>query len=100
MDSSETVAPESVAAVSIARGKAIFETRHCTRCHIAPEYTSPATYDVGLKNEFGFAKFNPPSLRGVGQHADELFHDNRTSRSATFRSISSISWMKTCPTAM
>jgi YVTN family beta-propeller protein len=71
VDVSNDVAPESVA-----RGKAIFETRHCTRCHVPPEYTSSATYDVGLKDEFEYAKFNPPSLRGVGQR-DELFHDNR-----------------------
>jgi YVTN family beta-propeller protein len=71
-----SIAAVSVAAVSIARGKALFETRHCMRCHVPPEYTSSATYDVGLKDEFDFSKFNPPSLRGVGQR-DELFHDNR-----------------------
>ena len=71
VDVSENVEPES-----LARGKAVFETRHCTRCHVPPEYTSSATYDVGLKDEFDYAKFNPPSLRGVGQR-DELFHDNR-----------------------
>jgi YVTN family beta-propeller protein len=61
---------------SIARGRALFEARQCTRCHVPPEYTSAATYDVGLKDEFDGSKFNPPSLRGVGQR-DRLFHDNR-----------------------
>ena len=58
------------------RGKALFEAKHCNRCHAPPEYTSPATYDVGLKDELDYSKFNPPSLRGVGQR-DDLFHDNR-----------------------
>lgn len=71
VDCSENVEPDS-----IAHGKSLFETRRCTRCHVPPEYTSSATYDVGLKDEFDYSKFNPPSLRGVGQR-DELFHDNR-----------------------
>jgi cytochrome c peroxidase len=58
------------------RGRAIFIDRHCDRCHTPPEYTSDATYDVGLKDEFNYSKFNPPSLRGVSQR-DALFHDNR-----------------------
>ena len=39
---------------------------------------SDATYDVGLKDEFDYVKFNPPALRGVSQR-DALFHDNRAS---------------------
>jgi hypothetical protein len=31
---------------------------------------------VGLRDELGETRFNPPSLRGVGQR-DRLFHDNR-----------------------
>ncbi len=61
---------------AIARGKSIFESQRCARCHAPPEYTSDATYDVGLKDEFDNSLFNPPSLRGVG-HRDRLFHDNR-----------------------
>jgi len=76
IDCAGNVDPESAAAASIARGKVLFETRHCTRCHVPPEYTSPATFDVSLKDEAGYSKFNPPSLRGVSQR-DELFHDNR-----------------------
>jgi DNA-binding beta-propeller fold protein YncE len=66
-------APDEAA---IHRGGAIFAARRCDRCHTPPEYTSEATYDVGLKDEFNYSKFNPPSLRGVSQR-DALFHDNR-----------------------
>jgi YVTN family beta-propeller protein len=62
--------------VAIARGKSVFESQRCARCHALPEYTSDATYDVGLKDEFDNSLFNPPSLHGVG-HRDRLFHDNR-----------------------
>jgi YVTN family beta-propeller protein len=72
--------PPSAAAerdqAAIKRGRHIFKTRHCDRCHTPPDYTSNATYDVGLKDEFNYRKFNPPSLRGVSQR-DALFHDNR-----------------------
>jgi cytochrome c peroxidase len=33
-------------------------------------------YDVGLRDEQGIVKFNPPSLRGVG-HGVAFFHDAR-----------------------
>jgi YVTN family beta-propeller protein len=61
---------------AIKRGREIFAARQCGRCHTPPDYTSEGTYDVGLKDQFNYAKFNPPSLRGVGQR-DALFHDNR-----------------------
>jgi len=61
---------------AIKRGREIFAERQCIRCHTPPEYTSEATYDVGLKDQFNYSKFNPPSLRGVSQR-DALFHDNR-----------------------
>jgi len=61
---------------AVARGKAVFESQRCSRCHAPPEYTSAATYDVGLKDESGNSLFNPPSLRGV-RHLVRLFHDNR-----------------------
>ncbi len=62
--------------VSIERGRAVFERERCHRCHAPPSYTTTATYDVGLKDELGQSKFNPPALRGVSQR-DALFHDNR-----------------------
>jgi cytochrome c peroxidase len=39
----------------------------------------PKTYDVGLPDEHGRARFNPPSLRGVGQR-DAFLHDGRAKR--------------------
>jgi len=57
---------------SIVRGRQLFISLDCRRCHTPPLYTSPETYDVGL----GGSKVNPPSLRGVTQRR-RLFHDNR-----------------------
>jgi mono/diheme cytochrome c family protein len=61
---------------AVARGQEVFHRERCHRCHAPPHYTTPATYDVGLKDELGQTRFNPPSLRGVSQR-DALFHDNR-----------------------
>ena len=61
---------------SLERGRGVFEREGCSRCHAPPTYTSPGRYDVGLRDELGETRFNPPSLRGVGQR-DRLFHDNR-----------------------
>ena len=36
----------------------------------------PRTYSVGIEDEHGIAKFNPPSLRGLTQRR-KYFHDNR-----------------------
>lgn len=63
----------------IERGRRVFERQRCNQCHIGPlTYTSHDAYDVGLADERGQAKFNPPSLRGVSQQR-RLFHDNRAS---------------------
>ncbi|HND54234.1 MAG TPA: cytochrome c peroxidase, partial [Pirellulaceae bacterium] len=63
--------------VRIERGKRLFDRLDCGRCHIPPlVYTSHEAYDVGLSDEAGLKKFNPPSLRGVGQ-GRRFFHDNR-----------------------
>jgi cytochrome c peroxidase len=59
-----------------ARGRALFGKLGCARCHAPPTYTTPHTYDVGLADEVGNKRFNPPSLRGVSQRAP-YFHDNR-----------------------
>ncbi len=61
---------------AFARGQAVFNREKCADCHAAPAYTSPRTYDVGLRDEAGGTRFNPPSLRGVSQ-AGACFHDNR-----------------------
>jgi cytochrome c peroxidase len=61
----------------VERGRRVFEAHGCVRCHIAPlTYSSHGTHDVGLADERGARKFNPPSLRGVG-HGRRFFHDNR-----------------------
>ena len=57
---------------SVDRGRQLFTSLDCQRCHTPPLYTSPDSYDVGL----GRSKTNPPSLRGVAQRR-RLFHDNR-----------------------
>jgi cytochrome c peroxidase len=61
---------------AVMRGRQIFQARKCATCHIPPEYTSPEQYDVGLADELGVRRFNPPSLRGVSQR-DALLHDGR-----------------------
>lgn len=59
------------------RGQQMFARNRCASCHVPSlTFTSPAAYDVGLVDELGRDKFNPPSLRGVGQ-GYRYFHDNR-----------------------
>jgi DNA-binding beta-propeller fold protein YncE len=61
----------------VERGRKLFHERGCIRCHIAPlTYSSHDVHDVGFADERGLRKFNPPSLRGVGQ-GEYFFHDNR-----------------------
>lgn len=61
----------------LARGEKLFGELGCIQCHIPPRtYTSHGVVDVGLSDELGQRKFNPPSLRGVSQNA-RFFHDNR-----------------------
>ncbi len=59
-----------------ARGALVFEAAGCATCHQPPAYTSAGSYDVGLSDELGNDRFNPPSLRGV-RWRSALFHDNR-----------------------
>jgi cytochrome c peroxidase len=61
---------------AVKRGRRVFERQGCAVCHAPPTYTSPRTYNVGLKDEAGKTAFNPPSLRGVSQ-AGPYFHDSR-----------------------
>ena len=58
------------------RGRTIFRDRGCTQCHSIFNGSSNGRFDVGLRDESGWTRFNPPSLRGVGQR-DAFFHDNR-----------------------
>src|SRR5262249_11144077 len=64
---------------AVARGREVFRARECAECHAPPEYTSPGRFDVGLADEVGNRKFNPPSLRGVGGR-EPLLHDGRAER--------------------
>lgn len=66
-----------------AAGQKLFDELGCRNCHPPPSYTSPGVFDVGMSDEHGRHKFNPPSLRGVGQR-DRYFHDNRA---ATLHSV-------------
>jgi len=58
----------------IARGKQVFSSSKCAECHAPPLYTTPRTYDVGLRDKEGNVQFNPPPLVGVGQRGPFL-HD-------------------------
>ena len=60
----------------VARGEELFGALQCVRCHKPPAFTTPNTYDVGLEDKEGGRRFNPPTLRGVGQRGP-YFHDNR-----------------------
>jgi hypothetical protein len=63
--------------VRVERGRTIFYERGCSHCHIPPlTYSAHETYDVGFADERGQRRFNPPSLRGVGQ-GYRFLHDNR-----------------------
>ncbi len=73
------VARGTVDAAAVARGRRIFREEGCIECHSPPTYTSPDTYDVGLKDESGNQRFNPPTLRGVSQR-DRWLHDGRAAR--------------------
>jgi DNA-binding beta-propeller fold protein YncE len=61
---------------AVARGRAVFRSQGCATCHAPPSYTMTGRYDVGLADEAGNRKFNPPSLRGVGRRGPFL-HDGR-----------------------
>lgn len=68
------------------RGRAVFEHQGCGACHVPPlTYTSHPAFDVGLSDEKGMSKFNPPSLRGVGQNSAFLHDGRAASLEAVFR---------------
>jgi YVTN family beta-propeller protein len=69
-------AREASDAEAFKRGRRVFARQKCATCHAPPTYTSPKTYDVGLRDELGGSHFNPPSLRGLSQ-AGPYFHDGR-----------------------
>ncbi len=64
-------------AEQIDRGEQVFRRQGCATCHVPPlTYTTDAVFDVGLRDEAGLEKFNPPTLRGVS-HRRHFFHDQR-----------------------
>ncbi|MBL8850504.1 MAG: hypothetical protein JNG89_12560 [Planctomycetaceae bacterium] len=71
----ETVSPDDERLV--VRGREVFNGSGCAACHVPPlTFTSDQVVEVGLSDEEGATKFNPPSLRGVSQQG-RLFHDGR-----------------------
>ena len=72
------LSPDAEAQSAIERGRVGFNRRGCNSCHVPPTYTASRTFDVGLEDELKSRRFNPPSLRGVGQRT-ALFHDGRSS---------------------
>ena len=59
------------------RGQRLFEKRGCARCHQPDSHTtSSETYDVGVIDEVGERRFNPPSLEGL-THRKAFLHDAR-----------------------
>jgi DNA-binding beta-propeller fold protein YncE len=69
--------PPSPPAEGVERGAAVFRAEGCVECHKPPSFTSPGTFDVGLADEQGRRRFNPPSLLGVG-HRSAFLHDGRS----------------------
>jgi YVTN family beta-propeller protein len=61
---------------AIRRGSVLFEKHNCLQCHRPPIYSSKSVFDVGIHDEVGQKKFNPPSLLGVSQRGP-YFHDGR-----------------------
>ncbi len=61
---------------TIRKGRQLFESLGCVECHRGETHTSAEVYDVGLRDERGNTRFNPPSLRGVGYRRG-WFHDKR-----------------------
>ncbi len=72
------VSAERAVDAAAIRGRELFLHRKCDACHTPPEYTSPERFDVGLIDEVGNRRFNPPSLRGVSRR-EPLLHDGRAS---------------------
>ena len=61
----------------IQAGRELFAGLGCRECHVPPQtFTVDRTFDVGITDEAGLKKFNPPSLRGLSQR-ERFFHDGR-----------------------
>lgn len=60
----------------VSEGARLFQQRGCRECHAGQHLTSASTFDVGLEDEIGKRRFNPPSLKSV-VHRQRLLHDGR-----------------------
>lgn len=60
----------------LAVGARLFDSSGCVECHVGRYMTADSAFDVGLEDQLGLRRFNPPSLRGVSQR-DRLLHDGR-----------------------
>ncbi len=67
---------DELEASDVAAGRNLFQSLGCSQCHKQPNYTNRDVVDIGMADEQGLRKFNPPSLRGVGRRT-AFFHDNR-----------------------
>lgn len=69
--------PDAYAAAfhQVEAGGQVFVRAGCADCHSGSMFTSDGAYDVGLVDENGHNLFNPPSLLGVSQRQNALFHD-------------------------
>jgi len=66
--------------VRVAAGGRVFAEQGCERCHEPPLFATPSVFRVGLRDEVGRDRFNPPSLLGVSQRRGVgYFHDGRAS---------------------
>jgi cytochrome c peroxidase len=72
----------------VSRGERIFRSVGCIDCHREPFFTSEDVYDVGLQDERSMRAFNPPSLIGLSQRQNALFHDGRA------KSIRDVIWQE------
>ena len=58
-------------------GEMLFQNRGCAKCHDpASRFTSADVYDVGVNDEYGLQKFNPPALSQLKLRR-AFFHDGR-----------------------
>ncbi|MCA8995776.1 MAG: hypothetical protein KDA80_02295 [Planctomycetaceae bacterium] len=70
---------QGASTAAFAAGEQLFEELSCSDCHAGAWRTHSETFDVGLRDERQTGLFNPPSLIGVSQRQDALFHDGRAS---------------------
>ncbi len=68
--------PHGEATAAERSGARLFARSGCADCHPPPTYSSAESYDMGRADAVGNRRFNPPSLRGIGQR-ERFWHDGR-----------------------